>query len=57
MMLVLFCEQFFYLLQMDEMKAKKLTMAAKSLTIAPINSRLNVVVRSPTPFELGQSGC
>ena len=24
---------------------------------APINSRLNVVVRSPTPFRLGQNGC
>ena len=24
---------------------------------APINSRLNVVVRSPTPFELGRNGC
>ena len=24
---------------------------------APINSRLNVVVRSPTPFGLGQNGC
>ena len=26
-------------------------------TSAPINSRLNVVVRSPTPFGLGQNGC
>ena len=25
--------------------------------IAPINSRLNVVVRSPTPFGLGQNDC
>ena len=24
---------------------------------APINNRLNVVVRSPTPFGLGQNGC
>ena len=24
---------------------------------APINSRLNVVVRSPAPFELGRNGC
>ena len=24
---------------------------------APINSRLNVVVRSPTPFGLGRNGC
>ena len=24
---------------------------------APINSRLNVVMRSPTPFGLGQNGC
>ena len=24
---------------------------------APINSRLNVVVRSPTPFVLGRNGC
>ena len=27
------------------------------LTDAPINSRLNVVVRSPTPFGLGRNGC
>ena len=27
------------------------------LWAAPINSRLNVVVRSPTPFGLGQNGC
>ena len=27
------------------------------LTSAPINSRLNVVVRSPTPFGLGRNGC
>ena len=26
-------------------------------TSAPINSRLNVVVRSPTPFGLGRNGC
>ena len=26
-------------------------------TAAPINSRLNVVVRSPTPFGLGRNGC
>ena len=26
-------------------------------TPAPINSRLNVVVRSPTPFGLGRNGC
>ena len=30
------------------------TMAAAS---APINSRLNVVVRSPNPFGLGRNGC
>ena len=24
---------------------------------APVNSRFNVVVRSPTPFGLGQNGC
>ena len=30
----------------------------KEATItAPINSRLNVVVRSPTPFGLGRNGC
>ena len=27
------------------------------LSPAPINSRLNVVVRSPTPFGLGRNGC
>ena len=27
------------------------------LESAPINTRLNVVVRSPTPFGLGQNGC
>ena len=29
----------------------------KSNEPAPINSRLNVVVRSPTPFGLGRNGC
>ena len=29
----------------------------RSYFSAPINSRLNVVVRSPTPFGLGQNGC
>ena len=28
-----------------------------SHTSAPINSRLNVVVRSPTPLGLGRNGC
>ena len=28
----------------------------KALT-APINSRLNMVVRPPTPFGLGRNGC
>ena len=28
-----------------------------SCTSAPINCRLNVVVRSPTPFGLGRNGC
>ena len=30
---------------------------AKVLSIAPINSRLNVVVRSPAPFGLDRNGC
>ena len=30
---------------------------ADDANAAPINSRLNVVVRSPTPFGLGQNGC
>ena len=30
---------------------------ARSTGPAPINSRLNMVVRSPTPFGLGQNGC
>ena len=30
---------------------------AKCKESAPINSRLNVVVRSPTPFGLGRNGC
>ena len=29
----------------------------ESTDAAPINSRLNVVVRSPAPFELGRNGC
>ena len=29
----------------------------RSPRAAPINSRLNVVVRSPAPFELGRNGC
>ena len=29
----------------------------QTLESAPINGRLNVVVRSPTPFGLGQNGC
>ena len=32
------------------------TKAAMAGTSAPINSRLNVVVRSPTPFGLGRNG-
>ena len=28
-----------------------------AISSAPINSRLNVVVRSPAPFGLGQNGC
>ena len=28
-----------------------------TLSAAPINCRLNVVVRSPTPFGLGRNGC
>ena len=30
---------------------------AKTIISAPINSRLNVVVRSPAPFGLGRNGC
>ena len=30
---------------------------AKTATFTPINSRLNVMVRSPTPFWLGRNGC
>ena len=37
---------------------KNLQSSVKSVTsTAPINSRLNVVVRSPTLFGLGQNGC
>ena len=32
-------------------------MAAIKINPAPINSRLNVVARSPTPFRLSQNGC
>ena len=32
-------------------------LSAKAYMPAPINSRLNVVVRSPTPFGLGRNGC
>ena len=34
-----------------------LTCPARSQFPAPINSRLNVVVRSPAPFGLGRNGC
>ena len=30
---------------------------SRTFNYAPINSRLNVVVRSPTPFGLGRNGC
>ena len=33
------------------------SMFTSCLKSAPINSRLNVVVRSPTPFGLGRNGC
>ena len=33
------------------------TIAASAIYSAPINSRLNAVVRSPTPFGLGRNGC
>ena len=36
---------------------RKNNVINKPLVAAPINSRLNVVVRSPTPFGLGQNGC
>ena len=32
-------------------------LTCDDFTTAPINSRLNVVVRSPTPFGLGRNGC
>ena len=32
-------------------------MQRRDQVAAPINSRLNVVVRSPTPFGLGRNGC
>ena len=36
---------------------KGLILVLDRLLTAPINSRLNVVVRSPTPFGLGRNGC
>ena len=38
-------------------KTKKPATKTKDKTSASINSRLNVVVRSPTPFGLGRNGC
>ena len=40
-----------------EGSACTITEAYELLKTAPINSRLNVVVRSPTPFGLGRNGC
>ena len=37
--------------------AKLVTPSPSGVVAAPINSRLNVVVRSPTPFGLGRNGC
>ena len=43
----------------NEWRNKMLTfnIATEIVPSAPINSRLNVVVQSPTPFGLGQIGC
>ena len=32
-------------------------VSLKNQSTAPINSRLNVVVRSPIPFAMGRNGC
>ena len=34
-----------------------LVLMSETMEAAPINSRLNVVVRSPAPFGLGRNGC
>ena len=35
----------------------KTNVIGRQIGSAPINSRLNVVVRSPAPFGLGRNGC
>ena len=37
--------------------ADELVIMSKDMEAVPINSRLKVVVRSPTPFGLGRNGC
>ena len=43
--------------QQLEIRVNWLMCCSKKIQAAPINSCLNVVVRSPTPFGLVQNGC